>query len=92
MTTGWTDKCHDWRTEPGRRREAPRNAGKAFLHDGKNERYQQLLAAIAARLDRVRGGLTDTEFAQLVADVARTAERFAQIDAGHFRAEQCAPG
>ena len=67
----------------------PRSVGKAFLHDGKNERHQQLLATIAARLDRVRGGvrggMTDTDFAQLVGDVARTAGRFAQIDAGPFR-------
>ena len=34
---------------------------------------------------RVRGGMTDTEFARLVADVARTAERVAQIEAGLFR-------
>jgi hypothetical protein len=58
---------------------------RRFLHDGKNERHQQLLATIAARLDRVRGGMTDAEFAQLVGDVARTAGRFAQIDAGPFR-------
>lgn len=38
-----------------------------------------------ARLDRVRGGMTDIEFAQLVTDVARTAERFAQIEAGPFQ-------
>ena len=63
----------------------PRSIGKAFLDDGKNERHQQLLAAIAARLDRVRGGMTDAEFAQLVGDVARTAARFSQIDAGPFR-------
>ena len=63
----------------------PRSVGKAFLHDRKNEQHQQLLATIAARLDRVRGGMTDTDFAQLVGDVARTARRFAQIDAGPFR-------
>jgi len=55
------------------------------LHDGKDERHQQRLAAIAARLDRVRGGMTDTEFARLVGDVARTAARFTQIDAGTYR-------
>ena len=63
----------------------PRSIGKAFLDDGKNERHQQLLATIAARLDRVRGGMTDTDFVQLVGDVARTAGRFAQIDAGAYR-------
>jgi hypothetical protein len=36
-------------------------------------------AAIAERLARVRGALTDAEFAQLVIDVARTAERCDQI-------------
>ena len=54
------------------------------MHDEKNERHQQLLATIAARLDCVRGGMTDNDFAQLVGDVARTAGRFAQIDAAHF--------
>ena len=33
------------------------------------------------RLERVRGAMTDVEFAQLVVDVARTAQRFAEIDA-----------
>ena len=63
----------------------PRSIGKAFLDDGKNERHQQLLATIAARLDCVRGGMTDTDFAQLVGDVARTSARFAQIDASAYR-------
>ena len=36
-------------------------------------------AAISERLARVRGALTDAEFAQLVVDVARTAERFDEI-------------
>ena len=68
-----------------KRWEAARREGKGFLHDGKHERHQQLIAGIAARLDRVRGGMTDAEFAQLVTDVARTAQRFTQIDAGPFR-------
>ena len=58
---------------------------QGFLHNGKNERHQQLVAAIAARLRRVRGGMTDTQFAQLVSNVARTAERFAEIDGAAFR-------
>src|SRR5689334_20454600 len=82
---GWTDKCHDSRIESGRKCETPSQRRQAFLDDGMNERHQRLLATIAARLDRVRGGMTDTDFAQLVGDVARTAGRFAQIDAGPYR-------
>jgi hypothetical protein len=42
-----------------------------------------LRAALAARLECVRGGLTDAEFAHLLDDVVRTAERFEQIEARH---------
>ena len=43
----------------------------------------QLRGAITARLERVRGNLTDAEFAKLVDDVARTARMFEQLEAGH---------
>ena len=44
-------------------------------------RHEQLSALIAARLERVRGDLTNEEFARLVADVTRTTLRFEEIDA-----------
>ncbi len=51
------------------------------LYESREERRQALRAQIAIRLARVRGGLTDTEFADLVESVALTAERFREIDA-----------
>ena len=48
----------------------------------REERRQQLRAELIARLERVRGQLTDTEFADLVNSVERTAARFSEIDAG----------
>ena len=51
-----------------------------------------LRAALAARLERVRGGLTDAEFAHLVDDVMRTSERFEQIDADHCAGTARVPG
>lgn len=47
----------------------------------REDRRHALMATIAARLARVRGQMTDAEFGQLLADVVRTAERFAEIDA-----------
>ena len=47
-----------------------------------DERRKQLRAELIARLERVRGGLTDAEFDDLVTSVERTAARFAEIDAG----------
>ena len=46
-----------------------------------SERQERLSALIAARLDRVRGNLTDEEFAGLVAKVTRTALRFEELEA-----------
>jgi hypothetical protein len=46
-----------------------------------NDRAEQLRAAFAARLERVRGNLSDGEFAQLVADMVATAQRLEEIDA-----------
>jgi hypothetical protein len=51
------------------------------LLDSTSDRSRHKRVAIAERLERVRGNLTDAEFAQLVEDVARTAERFDEIDA-----------
>lgn len=40
-----------------------------------------LRAALAARLERFRGNMSDTEFAQLIDDVIGTMLRFEEIDA-----------
>ena len=45
------------------------------LLEATSDRSQQRRAAISEGLERVRCTLTDAEFAQLVEDVARTAER-----------------
>ena len=45
------------------------------------DQSEQLRAAFAARVERVRGNLSDAEFAQLVADMVRTAQRLEEIDA-----------
>ena len=52
------------------------------MSDAWAERRNTLRAQIAARLRRVRGAMTDADFARLVDDVVRSAERFAEIDAG----------
>jgi hypothetical protein len=52
------------------------------MSDAWAERRNTLRAQIAARLQRVRGAMSDADFAHLVDDVVRTAERFAEIDAG----------
>ena len=52
------------------------------MDDDKDEWRCQLTATMAARLERVRGLMTDAEFAQLLTQMVRTAERFAEIDAG----------
>ena len=51
------------------------------VHDPMNERRRRILSALAARLSRVRGNMTDAEFGQLLADMVEMAERFAEIDA-----------
>jgi hypothetical protein len=51
------------------------------MQDERDLQRQKVIAAIAARLERVRGTMTDAEFGQLLARMARTAERFAEIDA-----------
>ena len=40
-----------------------------------DERFKTLRAEIAARLEKVRGALTDDEFSRLVDDVAANARR-----------------
>ena len=42
---------------------------------------RQLMAALAARLTRVRRNMTEAEFGQLLADMVKVTERFAEIDA-----------
>jgi hypothetical protein len=52
------------------------------VQDSREERRQAALRVeIAARLSRVRSGLTDTEFSELVESAAQTAARFREIDA-----------
>ena len=51
------------------------------MGDKQDERRGQLMVTIAARLAKVRGQMTDAEFGRLLAEVVRTAERFAEIDA-----------
>lgn len=51
------------------------------MQDDRDDRHRELMATMAARLSRVRGQMTDAEFGQLLADVVRTAKRFAELDA-----------
>jgi hypothetical protein len=44
--------------------------------DQMSERSEQLRAALAARLERVRGTMSDEEFSHLIDDVIRTTQRF----------------
>jgi len=46
-----------------------------------SERSEQLRAALAARLERVRGTLSDEELSHLLDDVVHTTQRFEEIDA-----------
>ena len=46
-----------------------------------NERPMTPPATMADRLAKVRGQMTDAEFAQLISDMGRTAKRFVEIDA-----------
>jgi len=50
------------------------------MQDAADDRLRKLTAALTARMSRVRGEMTDAEFAQLLTDMVRTAERFAEID------------
>jgi hypothetical protein len=51
------------------------------LNDPRDERFHQMAKVVAARLERVRGSLTDEQFERLVVSVARTDDRFAYLDA-----------
>ena len=48
------------------------------MHD---DRRRQIRDTMVARLERVRGQMTDAEFEELITAVERTAARFAEIDA-----------
>jgi hypothetical protein len=43
-------------------------------------RRAEFQATIRARLERVRGSMSDPDFERLIADVVRTAEQFAAIE------------
>ena len=45
------------------------------------EGSERLRAALYARLERVRGAMSDADFAQLIDDVMETTRRFEEIDA-----------
>lgn len=50
------------------------------MHDAADDDRRKLAAALSARMSPVRGEMTDAEFAQLLTDMMRTTERFAEID------------
>jgi hypothetical protein len=47
------------------------------VHDERYDRPVASIEEIAGRLERVRGNLSDEEFARLVSDVMRVTQRFA---------------
>ena len=61
------------------------------MRERRDDRRRELRAELVDRLSRVRGQMTDAEFEGLVADVERTAERFAEIDARPYRVWPDAP-
>jgi hypothetical protein len=56
------------------------------------DRADELRAAIAANLERVRGAMSEGDFAKLVDDVARTAERLAEIEEREMHTKTPLPG
>ena len=44
-----------------------------------------MMTVVTARLERVRGSMSDADFARLLADVERTIQRFEEIDAREHR-------
>ena len=54
------------------------------MPETREPRRQQLREDLIARLERVRGEMTNSEFAALIMAVERTAARFAEIDSGPF--------
>jgi hypothetical protein len=57
----------------------------------RDERRQDARTELVARLQRVRGEMTDAEFDELVRDVERTARRFSEIDRAWPRANRESP-
>ena len=55
-------------------------------------RSEQLHAAFTARLERVRGKLSDAEFTHLVDDMVSTAQRLEEIEARSHGLETPLPG
>jgi hypothetical protein len=55
-------------------------------------RSEQLREAFAVRLGRVRGNMTDSEFANLVADMVSTAQRLEEIEARELGRKTPIPG
>ena len=45
-----------------------------------DDRRRELTASLATRMSSVRGEMTDAEFAQLLGDMVRMTERFAEIE------------
>ena len=66
--------------------------GPKEAHGTMNSRSEQLRAAFSARLERVRGNMSDADFAQLVADMVSTAQRFEEIDARELGSKTPLPG
>lgn len=54
------------------------------MRDRREERRQQLRSELIARLERVRGELSDAEFEELVTSVEQTAARFAEIESRRY--------
>jgi hypothetical protein len=55
------------------------------MTDDADVRRRTLIASLAARLECVRGDMTDADFSRLLENTARTVERSAEIDAGYTR-------
>lgn len=53
---------------------------------------EQLKAALVERLQRVRGNMSDSEFAALVDDIAHMAARLEEIDARALQRRTPLPG
>jgi len=57
-----------------------------------SDRSEKLRGELAARLERVRGNMSDDDFRRLVADIVRTAQRFEEIEAYERSAPTPLPG
>ncbi|HUQ79678.1 MAG TPA: hypothetical protein VM076_01000 [Gemmatimonadaceae bacterium] len=62
------------------------------MNDSVSDHTKRLRAALAARLERVRGNMSDADFTRLVADITRTAQRFEEIEARERSAPTPLPG